>query len=90
MTWQAARDYLKSVVAAVDGVDAVYRIPPLNLDHPTGVVVMMIPPARTTDRRGGDKKQKSYMVRMTVMHRLGDGNPDVACLLYTSPSPRDS
>ena len=75
MAWSDTRDALVGVLEALGYT--VYKVAPLRLTIRDRIVVMLMPPARTTDRRHGATKQKTYLQRLTVMHGLGQASEDV-------------
>ena len=73
MAWADARDELVAVLEAVTGVDRVLRAPPTTsaaLRGGTGVVVVLAPPARSTQRRHGETR-RIFQQRIQVMRPAG-------------------
>ena len=70
MTWAQARGEFTRVLT--EAKYTVYRIPPISADLPLDLFVSLRPPARSTVRRKGDRRIKTYRLEIALMHPLGD------------------
>ena len=76
MTWALARTELQDLITGLGYT--LFTTPPSELDAPAGVVVMMVPPARSAERRPGGIRRKTYEQRINVIYPIGEDEKTAA------------
>ena len=77
MAWADVRSRLVALLAGLS-LD-VYVVPPSSIPG-LGVTVLLVPPARSTERRPATQKMKSYAQRIEVLHPLAADTQEKAGL----------
>ena len=72
MAWVDTRDALEAVLKGLGYT--VFLVPPPQMNIANKIVVMLLPPARSTVRYSGNVKKKVYQQRVTLLHSIGSGN----------------